>query len=287
MNFKESEVKVGKYKFKITDNTLVYDGHIISRNIKIGGSNISCVDLSIKYNKLGEAISASIPYVMYDPECSIENTLDKGDGTVTMIKTLIQYIKQEIPIITRIHFEDKSSIDCATEEEISKGSKNRKKGTNLVPVPLYYFSIAFNGNTWYEKNFNAYQEDDTKHANYRDKINLLESEELKSKMSFEEFLLHSQPPLVIIEELQKYYIKSTTLGDFFKSIPKKDRCRLVRDWISTFMMYFLNGTFHNTDWIIPLNPKIKGGKNKSKKYYLPKGKLKLNRTYKTFGVIDD
>jgi hypothetical protein len=80
-----------------------------------------------------------------------------------MIKTLLEYVHKQLPTISEINFEDKSNIECATDIEKEKKSKFIKKGTIIYPIPLYYFSIAFNGETWYEKNFNAIQQNENKH----------------------------------------------------------------------------------------------------------------------------
>lgn len=279
-------VNVDKYTFQITDNTLSAREQIYCRNFKIGGNNIDCINVSISYNNKNEPISASIPHIMYDEDCSIAVQLDRGEGSIKMIKTLFKYIHIQLPTITEVNFEDKSNIECATEYEIQKkGSRFRKKGTNVNPVPLYYFSIAFNGETWYEKHFSARQKDKNKHDKYREKINdLLYSTQFKTNTSFIEFLKIARPPMETIDELETYYTNSNTFGNFFQSIPKKDRCRLVRNWISNFMEHHLSNVFSNKDWIIDLPIITKGGKQKSRKYYCPKTRINHNITYKDFGV---
>jgi hypothetical protein len=286
MEPKKTIINVGKYKFKITDNTLFAREQIYCRNFKIGGNNLDCINVSISYDSKNEPISASIPHIMYDEECSIDVPLDRGEGSIKMIKALFQYIHLQLPSINEVNFEDKSNIECATEYEIQKkGSRFRKKGTNVNPVPLYYFSIAFNGETWYEKHFNARQKDKNKHDKYREKINdLLHSEQFKTNISFIEFLKIARPPMETTDELEKYYTNSNTFGNFFQSIPKKDRCRLVRDWISNFTEHHLSKLFSNTGWIIELPIITKGGKQKSRKYYCPKTRIKHNITYKDFGI---
>jgi hypothetical protein len=140
-------INVGKYKFQIIDNTLSSRGQIYCRSFKIGGNQSDCVNVSITYNQ-NQPISASIPHILYDPDCSINIPLDRGQGSVVMIKTLLQHIHRQIPTITEVSFEDKSNIECATDYEIQKkGSRFRKRGTNVYPIPLYYFSIALNGET--------------------------------------------------------------------------------------------------------------------------------------------
>jgi len=278
-------VSVGKYKFQITDNILLLREQIYSRNFKIGGAYTECFNVSITYND-NEPISAYIPYIVYDPDCSIDIPLDRGQGSIIMIKTLLRHIHKKLPTLTEVKFEDKSNIECATDYEIqTKSSRNKKKGTHVYPIPLYYFSIAFNGETWYEKHLNAKQKNVNKHSKYREKIKyLLYSEEVKTKTSFLQFLEISQPPLSIVDELENYYKKSSTFSEFFQSMPKKDRCRLVRDWISIFMSYHLNDVFENSDWIIDLPITLHGGNKKTRKYYCPKGFNTYNKSYRDFGI---
>jgi hypothetical protein len=194
-------VKSGKYTFQITDNTFLYEGEIYSRNFKIGGRNSDCVNVSISYKDY--IPTAYIPYVVHDPMCSIDMPLDSGRGTIIMIKTLLNYIHSQISTIPEVTFEDKSNIECATDYEITKNrSIFRKQGSHIYPIPLYYFSIAFNGETWYENHFNARQKDHKKHSEYKMKINtLLNEPETKSAISFLQFLQMTAPPMETTEEL--------------------------------------------------------------------------------------
>jgi hypothetical protein len=282
----KTTVKSGKYTFQITDNTLLLRDQIYSRNFKIGGKSSDCVHVSISY-KDNVPVSASIPHLLYEPECSMETPLDRGQGSVAMIKTLLRHIHAQIPSITHVNFEDKSNIECANDIEIQKkGSRFRKMGTNVYPIPLYYFSIAFNGETWYEKHFRARQTHH--HEKYKERIHtLLYLPGTKAAMSFRRFLEIAKPPVHILEELQSYYERASTFDKFFNHIPKVDRCRLVRDWISAFMEHYLNGVFTNIDWVIdlPIVSSVGGGKTCIRRYYCPKGRVLRNGgTQKTFLV---
>jgi hypothetical protein len=321
-------INVGKYKFNIIDNILKTDeGKIYNRNFKIGGNYSDCVNISISYDKYNNPISAKIPTLVHDEECSISSPLDKGEGTIQMIKTLLRYIKAKIPEINEFVFEDKSNIEyiafapscvldgssaeCGTEEEkhqkrrppfrglapAQRACGRRKRSTNAVPIGLYYFSIAFNCVTWYEKHFNAYQQDLSVHKAYRSRVkDLLKTE--KMKPSFDEFLRIAQPPMKHLDELKELYDKTLTYGDFFNSIPKEDRCRLVREWISTFMEHYLKGVFKNTDWVIDVRKmdekhdqcvRKKGGNSctrvtKKKKYYCPIGRVRISMEARDMGA---
>lgn len=292
MSEKEEIINADKYRFNIKDNILhTREGNIYSRNFKIGGNYTDCVNVSITYDKFGKPISAKIPTLVYDEECSLSAPLDRGEGTIIMIKTLLRYIKNKIPEINEFIFEDKSNIECGTEEE-KQQKRRRKRGTHATPIALYYFSIAFNGVTWYEKHFNAYQEDLTLHTAYRTRVReLLKDETIKPP--FNDFLLIAQPPRLYLDELEALYEKAKTYGDFFKSIPKDDRCRLVREWISRFMEHYLKGVFKNTDWAIDvrkMNDNQYGGAATRKKgvtrsrYYCPEGRIRLSFEPKDMGV---
>lgn len=273
---------VGKYRFHIIDNTLDNEGRVYNRNFKIGGNYEDCVNVSIKYDNEGKAISAKIPTLMYDSECSLGTPLDRGEGSIIMIKTLLRYIHNELPGIKEFVFDDNSSIECGTEEEQHR-KRHRKRGTHAVPTSLYYFSLAFNGITWYEKHFNAYQEDKEIHKEYRKRVKeLLKSSDIKP--NFDEFLQIATPPKDILNELKILYEKSETYGEFFESIRKEDRCRLVRSWIVQFMEHYLKGVFNNKNWVIDVTKMddkkenvYYGGTRKKgrmkKVYYCPKGRI--------------
>ena len=188
-----TEVTIGKYTFKILDNTLSLREQIYCRNFKIGGNQIDCVNVSISYND-NQPVAAVIQNIVSDDaDYSEDIPFDHSECSVIMIKTLLQHIHRQLPTITEVNFEDKSSIECAPD---------------IRPIPLYYFSIAFNGETWYEKYFNARQRDTNKHDKYRATIkNLLYSEDLKTKTSFMQFLEIAQPPVEITNELEQYYNK--------------------------------------------------------------------------------
>jgi len=286
------EVKKGKYTFIITNNIETWNGVITGINYKIGGNIRDCVNISVQYDN-NEAVSASIPHAMYDEECSLYTSLDRGEGSIIMIKTLLMHIKSLHPELKKIRFDDMSSIECATDEDLEKNrSRQIKKGTNLVPMPLYYLSIAYNGETWYEKHFRAVQEDTTKHNAYRVRVNKMLNDITEKPIEYIDFLKIAKVPTNIRVELENFYTNTKTYSEFFQLIPKQDRCRLLRPWIKEFMNYYLKGIFSNFDWEIHLS-NIRGGslsktrkkQNKSeKKYYCPNGFNRNMNYLKDIGV---
>jgi hypothetical protein len=283
MESKKIIVNAGKYKFQITDNTMIGRG-VNTRNFNIGGGSKTCVDVSVDCMDKTNPI-AVIPDVKYNSKCSIDAPLEKGGGTILMCKTLFNYVHKQLPILTELNFDDKSKIECANEDEIkNNNSKTMNEDSYIKPADLYYFYIAFNGKTWYEKHFNARQKGFEKHKSYRTKINdLLYSKERKANTSFIKLLDGFDVNEEIKSELEPYYEKADTIGSFFQSISKPDRCRLVRDWITAFMKYHLHDVFSNSGWIIELPLSTKGGKRMTKKRRLNRVSMRTT-IYKKRGV---
>lgn len=217
------EVKRGKYTFFITNNVETWNGVITEINYKIGGNIRDCVNISVQFDN-NIAVSASILCAMYDEDCSLYEPLGRGEGSIIMIKTLLTHIKSLHPELKKIKFDDMSSIECATDEDIEKNrSKPRYKGNNLVPMPLYYLSIAYNGETWYEKHFRAVQEDASKQNAYRIRVNKILNDATEKPSEYIDFLKITKVPMNIRGELEHFYKNSNTYSIFFHSIPKQDR----------------------------------------------------------------
>jgi len=254
---------------------------------KIGSKNYTdCVNVSVSYNSDNRPNKAHIPTLVSHRLCTTDNNLESGEGSILMIKTILRYIHEKIPEITNVSFEDFSKLECGTDEE-KLAKQSRALGTHayithVYPVSLFYFSLAFNGITWYEKHFNAKLDSD-RYQKYREGVRIILYNK-ESKMDFEQFLAIATPNIEQILELKQYYEKADTYHQFFSSIPQKRRCPLVRNWIHTFMAHVLKDIFQHTDWFIDINtmdtPPITGGKRntrkKSKKcdtYYCPNTRI--------------
>ena len=292
-------VSVGKYRFNIIDNTTEFGGRIICRNFKMGSDQYpDCVNVSISYNMDNRPMKAHIPTLTSHPRCAKDNNLDKGEGSVLMIKELLRHINKQIPEITTFTFEDYSKLECGTEEE-KTAKDDRVVGTHAYPVSLFYFSIAFNGITWYEKHFHATLRTPEQYRSYREGIKRICGTK-ESKMSFDQFLSIATPTREQIEELQPYYEKADTYYQFFSSIPFERRCPLVRNWIHVFMAHILQGIFQHTDWMMDVTtmdtPPISmgGGKRTTRKrgkrrdtYYCPKGRIHNCHSYGDHQMTDE
>ena len=250
---KQTTITSGPYTFQITNNTLVSstNAEIYGRKFKIGSTDPDCVEISI-INENNEPIDARMRFLHNTgQECSISN-----DHMYNMIKALLDYVyvHVQMPTLSHINFDDKTHIEYAAE----------------YAIPLYYFSIVFNGQTWYEKYFNAKQNNPDRHERYRKRVaEFLYDHEYKTHIKFDRFVSLFNKREEEMVELVEYYNHANNFNDFFQSIPEQDRCRLVGPWIQQFMKYILNDVFYNEDWIIHFPLEITGENNETRKYYYP------------------
>lgn len=259
-------ININGYSFKITENKLLYGGdRIISHTFKIGGDYNNCISVSYKYDMNNKPISAKIPHALYEPECAIGSKLERGSGTVLMLKTLLQYVHKQLPTITLFEFDDMSHIDC-----IPRHNKNMSKHSpprpSLKPLSLSHLSIAYNSKTWYEDKFNATMIDPVKYKKYRETIRFLEQPD--KKPDFIQFLQIAQPPTDQYDYLESIYNKSNTYREFFNNIPKSNRCTILLPWLVQFMDHYLKDVFSTNGWqidVTKINTNIKGGSINTKR----------------------
>ena len=248
---KQTTITSGQYTFQITDNTLLSrtNAEMYGRKFTIGRPDPDWVEISI-INENNKPIDARMRFLHNTgPEWSVSNI-----HMYNMIKTLLDYVYMQIPTLTHINFDDKTHIGCAAEDAI----------------PLYYFSIVFNGQTWYEKYFNAIQSNQPRHEQYRKRVaEFLYANECKTHIRFDRFASLFNKLEEEMVELVEYYNHANNFNEFFQSIPEQDRCRLVGPWIQQFMKYILSDVFYNEDWIIHFPLEITGENNETRKYYCP------------------
>lgn len=285
-----TEVTAGGKRFRIIEKIIEYDGIIRSHTFKLGGDYQDCVNANISYQN-GIPIHGKLIHAEYDSSCALGTILNRGIGSVLMIKTLLRYIHSKYLSVTKFYFEDMSNIECATEENIQKAINRRqplRKGSYIIPLPLNLLSIAYNGKTWYERYFNAEYADPDRQHKYRNRIYFLYNPE--EKLEFKQFLEMAGVPNDQDDYLRDIYISSNTYNEFFNSIPKDDRCLILRPWLQQFMNNYLNNIFSNYGWVIDITKmnQLEGGKRKTQKkrrgkrsmsYYIPKGVIVHYTTY--------
>jgi hypothetical protein len=274
-NTEITNVNIRGNKFRITDTRLEYNGVTLSRSFKIGGKRDGCIDISIQYSN-GLIKSAKLPSLKFFKDCSIDGNLQSGEGTRIMTYALLNHLHEKLPELKHVLFEDMSNIECATDKQKSSRSRTMNPDSLIHPIPLYYFSMAFNGKTWYEQHFNARMFDERAHQQYRTNLNVL----LASKPLWTDILgIFSQnkgqtiPSDNILTPLTSVFEESPTLGDFFQKIPKDLRCQHAKEWIVLFIETYMGPFFSHDNWIIelPLMRTFSGGNKHTKrnKYYCP------------------
>ena len=253
-------VNAGRYRFKITKNIMKHGDRIINHTYKIGGDYEECIGISYTYSN-NIPVSVSLPYLLYEPECSIGSDLQRGIGTELIIKTAMRYAYNDVPTLSIFTFDDMSHIDCVAKDLTRSPPRKPSKKVNLS-----HFSIAYNGMTWYEARFNAKMIDDEAYTKYKKSLEFLTDP--KAKLPFERFLEISQPSLEQIAILEPIYSRSATYRQMFEEIPDAIRCDTLYMWISSFMKHYIGHTFSEKGWKIDINdmePRKQRGQRGGKK----------------------
>jgi len=266
-SYNKERIMVGKYSFDVVENQRKYNGKLFMRTFKIGGDYQDCVNLSYTYNN-GNPVSAKLPHLMYEPECSIGSDHPRGLGSVVLIKSLLEYAHNKIKDVSKFEFDDMSNIDC-----VEKDLSLKPPRLLIKPLKLSYFSLAYHDKTWYEKNFNATMKDKQKYKKYRETITFLKDPNRKE--SFETFLAIAKPPIEQINLLKSYYENANTYREFFNNIPFDNRCDILFPWLVGFMSYYLKDIIIEYGWEIDINTM-----NNTNKINTKKGGNRKNKTIK-------
>jgi hypothetical protein len=139
MNY--SELESEGYKFYLTIN----QGNG-SHALSIGGKE-GCVNISVNtpdsllvergYHALD---TATIPILAWDAKCAVNKNLEKGSGTISMIRLILSESKKRYPYIKRYIFKDNILIPCDNGQQIS----------------LLHLTVIKYNKSWYEQHFHAY-----------------------------------------------------------------------------------------------------------------------------------
>lgn len=216
-----------------------------SNTLSIGGRKGECVNISVStkespavqygYHKLD---TATIPILDWDAKCAVNKNLERGSGTISMIRVILSESIKRYPYIKHYRLTDNSHIECDNGREISL---------------LHLYVVKYN-ETWYQKHFNAYIEEPLYRKKYNDGIKILNDPALK--MSFEEFkmTIHSLSKEPELELLKTYYEKTDTYFLFFNLIynteGKNRHCNLIVGWIDMFFLHIFQFDPLSVPWII-------------------------------------
>lgn len=117
-------IVIDKYKVEFAENDL--DSHLI-----IWNPDRPCLNASIDKQEK----SAVLNVANYDPKCTIDGKMARGEGTRTMIHFFLNLLKEKG--VTLVELSDESHVIC----------NNKKIRLGL----MYFFKY---GETWYEHYFN-------------------------------------------------------------------------------------------------------------------------------------
>lgn len=214
--------------------------------LSIGGKKGNCVSISINtpdsllvergYHKLDEA---TLPILAWDSQCAVSPNLQRGIGTIHMIKTALSEAKKRYSYIKLFTLTDNSTITC----------------DNTKGIPLLFFSIAEHSKTWYERQFGAYIVDPSLNKRYHNGILTLNDAEVKLDWNSFESLLKPYTTAENISILKPYYVETATYAEFFKQLLKKEGkrklCTHIVNWIDVFFTYIFQFDPTAVLWAIP------------------------------------
>lgn len=258
MSETETYIKIPPYTFAVKSTPSEYNQIPIGLTFRFGGE-YKCITISYRFES-GFPVSASIPLLSYEPECSVGVSLEKGVGTELLIKTAISYCYSQVPSVPIFTFDDTSHIDCLVTEDTRPPRKLKK------PLNLAYLSIIYHGETWYERIFNAKMVNAAKYATYQESLGFLTDP--SAKLPFLQFLELAQPSGEQIAYMEKYYGSTSTYRDFFKSIPKQQQCMCLFGWINRFIEHYV---IWHKEWMIDVRnmPRIqRGGSRRTRRKHV-------------------
>jgi hypothetical protein len=194
--------------------------------------------------------------VDYQDNCS--NTIipfPHGDnGTVDMIKTILEFVKAKYKYIKFIILTDASKISCG-----------------LSDISLFHLYISMHGKPWYEHKFNATfvarSEDD--YVEYNSCLSLLKSPKFKHTVTFDDLNITSDEfKTNIISDL---YRDANTIVDFNKNVKnyfndKTKYCNFIKNY---FIDFFNKNIVTNKQFI-------------NGKYLIDIKNIRLNNNYKKY-----
>lgn len=248
-------IKTDSYTYKIIVNTSekIVNGKstVYSRYFNIGSyvtddnEKKTCVDIHVMYPDSQKVLPfinyklAKLITTHYNERCSVNEKLERSEGTKHMINTALYLVSKMCPFVEGFELNDASTRLC----------------DNNTTITLSYFSITNYGKTWYEKNFNAYIEDKIKSANYKQTIHTLLATNLSDWDTFRIMFLRDTEKDVQ-SHLESIYKASRTYEDFFKNIHKigiSKSCVYMQPWIDNLMLTTdLRNYILFTQWVIPV-----------------------------------
>lgn len=213
----------------------VYIGVIIQRSSRVhdvfvGGQRKGCVQIII--SKRGKHTIEGTLLIEYDRRCNIEGTLERGTGTIHLLRTAIAFAYQMYPNLQEIHLLDHSYIQC------------HGKRMYLAPQQLTMY-----GKTWYERHINAVLEKvaDQKRLNdYRHHILTKPDWE-----QIESFIKASHIPEKVISRMKSLYLNAKTLKEYIANVKEILGCTAYEKWLPAYVNHMLSPfDIHSAQFVV-------------------------------------
>lgn len=186
-----------------------------------------------------------LEWFSYHRNCNIDKNLIRGEGTVNMMKTFIEYIRKYHPKIQKIKLSDKSEFVCS--------------GVN---ISLYKLYILKYGKSFYEHKFGFVLDtlnDPEILKKHKQNIELSKNIKINKNLIKQQF----EKMLDIKDSLNKHYLTIDLINEFVDNLNDNE---LVRDFLIRYKIPdnqcaifedFLNiifGTNNFDSYIISLSP---------------------------------
>lgn len=224
---------------------LTVDNKPFQYSLFFGGIKKGCVNINIdapesgtinsRYMSIMNPSIASIPYLSYSPDCSLEPTLQPREGTRHMIKTALAITCKQFPFIEMFKFDDASTFIC-----------------DGLKISLSHYYVALHGKTWYEENFHAELVEPAMQQKYLKAVKCFSDPSSKAPIFMPIFLDTIANPDDKNIVLSVYNSSSTSI-EFFKRLKQEypqNFCRMTYSWLERYINHTLGFNFLNQSWLI-------------------------------------
>ena len=202
--------------------------------IHVGGKKKWCVTIEIA--ERGNIFEGTLN-VHYDRRCNTNGDLERGVGTIGMLKVALTFAFSKFPMLTQIALKDNSAVPCANHGDM-----------DLAPMQL-----VLHEQTWYMRHVQAEPED----ANDKAMVNRIIA---ASKVPLGEFaafwknvilkrLPRNEDIRVDWKQRIRTYWKSPrlTLRELIGAMKAAGDCELFKYWLSKYVTV---GLFGDIDFVI-------------------------------------
>jgi hypothetical protein len=173
----------------------------------------------------------------------INTHLEPGKGTIKMLKAAFKFAAQQFPHVIGFTLTDTSSVTC----------------DHGIKIPLYYFSLAKYGKTWYQRNLDATPQ----RTSYVQSIaNMNTTFNGPKQTSFSEFWKEHIAPnskkirireSLLRETLENIYDTSTTLREFIHRLDSQFDCIIFDEWLADLVEAHCTIPFNQAKWVVHVN----------------------------------